>query len=241
MTCTRVRLVAHLVLLLGAPIALGQEDLAPPPTGGQLTLMEMIEQGGTITWVIMGLGVIALAWALYLLFTLTVRREVPPTLVKRAHAQLQAGDLRGAYQMVQERDELLANVLRAGLRMSGHERYVIQDAMESEGERGAMALWQRISYLQNIATIAPLLGLLGTVWGMMLAFGAIAFDSAQVKGITMASSVSLAMITTAAGLLLAIPCLMVYYYLRGRVVKIVAAVEAHASEFIEQIARGGER
>ncbi len=105
--------------------------------------------------------------------------------------------------------------------------------MESEGERGAAELWQRISYLNNIATIAPLLGLLGTVWGMMRAFSAIALDTAQVKGITMAYSVSQAMITTAAGLLLAIPTMAVYFYLRGRVVRIVADIESRASEFIE--------
>jgi biopolymer transport protein ExbB len=124
--------------------------------------------------------------------------------------------------------------------MAGHDRYVIQEAMESEGERGATALWQKISYLNNIGTLAPLLGLLGTVWGMMRAFGAIAFDSAQVKGIAMASSVATAMVTTAAGLLLAIPAIAVYYYLRGRVIKIVAEVEAQASEFVEMIARNGE-
>ncbi|MFM1921389.1 MAG: Biopolymer transport protein ExbB, partial [Candidatus Hydrogenedentota bacterium] len=132
------------------------------PVEGQLTLMAMVEQGGAILWVIMGLGFIALVWALYLLLTLTPGREVPKKLAKRAQAQIASGDLRGAYQMCQERDELLANVLAAGLKMAGHDRFVIQEAMESEGARGAAAMWQRISYLNNIGTLAPLLGLLGT-------------------------------------------------------------------------------
>ena len=203
------------------------------PQSEDLTLMVMIHQGGVILWVIMGLGFVAVVWAVFLLATVTTRREVPPNLAKRAQAQIRAGDVRAAYQMCAERDELLANVLRAGLKMVGHDRYVIQEAMEGEGERGATALWQRISYLHNIAMISPLLGLLGTVWGMMQAFSAIAFDSAQVKGLTMAYSVSMAMITTAGGLALAIPALVVYYFLRGRVIKIVAAVEAQASEFVE--------
>jgi biopolymer transport protein ExbB len=131
-------------------------------------------------------------------------------------------------------------VLRAGLKMSGHERFVIQEAMESEGERGATALWQKISYLNNIASLTPLLGLLGTVWGMMQAFGAIALQDAQVKSLTLAYSVSLAMITTAGGLLVAIPSLAVYFVLRGRVLKIVSAVEAHASEFVELIVKENE-
>jgi biopolymer transport protein ExbB len=206
----------------------------------RLSVMEMVEQGGVILWLIMALGVFAFALALYLLMTISARREVPPMLVKRAHNQIKGGDLRGAYQMCLQREELLANVLRAGLKMAGHDRYVIQEAMESEGERGATALWQKISYLNNIATISPLLGLLGTVWGMMQAFGNIAFDTAQVKGMSMAYSVGTAMVTTAAGLLLAIPAMALYFYLKGRVIKIVASVEAQASEFIELIANAQE-
>ncbi len=224
--------------VLTATAVFAQESEVPVATVDKLTLMMMITHGGPILWLIMVLGVISFALALYLLITLTVKREVPPSLIKRAHSQISAGDLRGAYQMCLERDEMMANVLRAGLKMSGHERYVIQEAMESEGERAATSLWQRITYLNNIAVIAPLLGLTGTVWGMMQAIGAIAFDSAQVRSITMAYSVALAMITTLAGLLLAILTMTVFFYLRGRVIKIVATVEAQASEFIELIARG---
>ena len=163
----------------------------------------MIREGGSILWVIIGLSVITFIMVLYFFFTITPAREVPPNLLKRALSQIRAGDLRGAYQMCEGRDELLANVIKSGLKMAGHDRYVIQEAMESEGERGATALWQRISYVNNVGAIAPLLGLLGTVWGMIRAFGAIAFDDAQSRGLVMAYSVSQAMITTAAGLMLA--------------------------------------
>ncbi len=218
--------------------ASGQTPAASPmKAGGQMTVMMMVQQGGVITWVIMAMGVLTFAWAVYLLATVTSRREVPATLAKRLQTAIRAGDLRGALQMVQDRDEFLANVLRAGLKMAGHDRYVIQDAMESEGEREATALWQRISYLNSAAVLAPLLGLLGTVWGMMLAFGSIAFDTAQVKMLNIASSVALAMITTAAGLLLAIPAMTVYFYLRGRVIRIISETEAWASEFVELISR----
>lgn len=229
---------AILLLCLVAATAMAQETAAsdaPPQVVQELTLMMMIERGGAILWTIMGLGFLAFVLAIFLVFTVTARREVPPTLVKRARLQVQDGEFRGAYQMCLDRDELMAKVLAAGLKVAGHDRYVVQDAMESEGERGAAALWQRISYLNNIATLAPLLGLLGTVWGMMQAFSAIAFNDAQVKGLTMAYSVASAMITTAAGLVLAIPAMAVYFFLRGRVIKIIAEVEAQASEFVEMI------
>ena len=210
--------------------------VSPPAVASRMTLMTMIQQGGVILWITMAMGFLGLLLTIYLLLTVTTKLEVPPTLVKRAQAQIKAGDLRGAYQMCLERDEMISLVIRAGLKMAGHDRYVIQEAMESEGDRGATALWQKVSYLNNIAMIAPLLGLLGTVWGMMQAFSSIALDTAQVKGLTMAYSVSQAMITTAGGLIVAIPAMAVYYYLRGRVIRIIAEVEAQASEFVELIA-----
>jgi biopolymer transport protein ExbB len=214
-------------------------DLAPdaPLRSGQLSLMDMLKEGGFILWIIGALSVLTFIMAIFFFLTITTSREVPPNLVRRAHAQLTKGDLRGTYQMCEGRDELLANVIRAGVKMHGHERYVIQEAMESEGERGATALWQKISYLNNIGVIAPLLGLLGTVYGMIGAFGAIAIDDAHNRAMNMAYSVAKAMVTTAAGLMLAIPSMAVYFYLRGRVIKIIAEVEAQSSEFIELLTR----
>lgn len=206
----------------------------------EITVMMMIRWGGAILWFTMFLGFIAFVMAVYFLLTVNTKREVPPVFVRRVLTQLRSGDLRGAYQLCENRDELLARVVRAGLKMSGHDRYVIQEAMESEGERGVTALWQKISYLNNIGVIAPLLGLLGTVWGMVLAFSSIASDNTQVRGMVVAENVSKALITTVGGLIVAIPCMGIYFFLRGRVVKIIAEVEATASEVIELLAKGRE-
>lgn len=220
-----------------------ESSLGDAPTGAvseQVTMWTMIIWGGPVLWLTMALGFLALVMAVYFVLTVTPRREVQANFVRRVLNQIRAGDLRGAYQMCEGRDDLLARVVRSGLRMSGHDRYVIQDAMESEGERGVTALWQRISYLNNIGVIAPLLGLLGTVLGMVRAFSSIAADNAQVRGIAVAQHVSQAMITTVGGLVVAIPCMVVYYFLRGRVVKIIAAVEAQSSEVVELLVRGEE-
>jgi biopolymer transport protein ExbB len=213
---------------------------APPPIKQNLTLWDMIMAGGAILWITAALGFIGLVWAFYLLFTLTPRRELPPTLIRRLYHLLQAGDYKGVMELCEGRDELIAKMVFAGVKLVGHDRYVIQDAMESEGERGASFLWQRVSYLNNIAVLAPLLGLLGTVWGMMQAFGAIAFDDAQVKGLTMAYSVALAMVTTAGGLAVAITAMAIYFYLRGRLNRVIAEVEAVASELVELIVKGSQ-
>ena len=218
------------------------EAVTAPATAGSykaMTLWDMVRSGGVVMMIIIALSVVALGMAIYFMVTLTPNREVPLQFVKRAQAQIRAGDLRGAYQMCEDRDEFIANVLRAGLRLHGHDRYVVQEAMQSEGERRAMAMWQKISYLNNIGVLAPLLGLLGTVISMIGAFGAIAYNDAQSRSLAMADNVAKAMVNTAAGLALAIMALIFYYYLRGRVVTIIAHVEAHASEFVELITGKG--
>ena len=241
-----VRVVVVVVLLMCAAPVMGQEGDAPESApeeqaseaGAQsVTLWSMIQNGGVILWAIIALSVPTVIMAVYFFLTVTPSREIPANFVKRAMSQIRTGDLRGAYQMCEGREELIAMVLRAGLKVSGHDRYVIQEAMESEGERGATALWQKISYLNNVGVIAPLLGLLGTVWGMIGAFGAIALDDSNARGLTMAMNVAQAMITTAAGLILAIPAMVAYFYLRGRVVKIISQVEAQSSEMIELLTR----
>ena len=203
----------------------------------EVTLEMMVRKGSPILWAIMVLAFIAVVMGLYLFLTVTPRREAPTKLLRRVTNQIRAGDMQGAIMLCEGRDELMARVLHAGLKMADQDRYIIQESMESEGERGAAELWQRISYMNNVGVIAPLLGLLGTVWGMIGAFSAIALDSSQVKSVTMAYNVSQAMITTAAGLLLAIPALLVYYILRGRVLRVVSTVESQASEFVELIIR----
>ncbi len=226
-----------------AAAASAPSDAAGPitPVQKQLTLDVLIRQGGPILWVTMGLGFLALVLAFYLLATISPRREAPVKLLRRVSNLVRARDISGALMLCENRDELAARVLAAGLRMADQERYIVQEAMEGEGARGATELWQRISYLNNIGVVAPLLGLLGTVWGMIGAFNTIAFDNAQVKGIVVAYYVSMAMITTAGGLIVAIPALLVYYFLRGRVVRVVAHVETQAAEFVELLTRNRKR
>ena len=235
-------LLACFTLLAGAQAIAqnGDSPIISPPVPDaveQVTVEEMVRQGGPVLMVIIALGFLTLVITAYFFLTITTRREAPPKLARLAREQLRTGDVRGAYQMVEGRDELLARVLAAGLKVADHDRFVIQEAMESEGERGATALWQKVSYLNNIGVIAPLLGLLGTVWGMIGAFSAIATADEQVKTISMAYSVSQAMITTAAGLVIAIPAMVLFYYFRGRVVKIVARIEAQAADFVDLILR----
>ena len=90
-------------------------------------------------------------------------------------------------------------------------------------------LWQNLNYLSDIVTVAPLLGLLG----MIQAFHAIPLQSAGVKTTLLAAGISKAMVTTAAGLIVAIPALMAYSYFRGKVQEVINVIEIYGTDIIE--------
>ena len=107
--------------------------------------------------------------------------------------------------------------------------------MENHTKKEIGGMWQNISYLADIATIAPLVGLLGTVLVMIQAFNVIAFQTAVVKPILLAGGVSKAMVTTAGGLIVAIPVMLFYAYFRGKVQDISNVVESYATDIIKFI------
>lgn len=141
--------MAAAAILVAAATTAGAQDapmqFEPPEIErvDELTLDRMVRNGGPILWVIIALGFVAFVMGVYLFLTVTSRREAPPKLMQRAANQIRAGDVRGAYLMCENRDELIAKVLYAGLKMADQERYIIQESMESEGERGAALLWQK--------------------------------------------------------------------------------------------------
>jgi biopolymer transport protein ExbB len=223
--------------------AVAQETAQVPPESG-LTLWQLIKSGGGIMVVLGILSVIALAMIITFFVTLNPRREDMLNFTVRARSLIREGDV-GACELLcqQEEEDMLSRILRAGLQVAGHERHIVVDAMQTEGARATAALSQRVGYLSNIATLAPMLGILGTVLGMIRAFNSIAFQPAVVKPLVLAGGVSMALVTTAAGLVVAIPIMAFYFYFRGRVQKVVAAVEDASADLVEPLTRmgGGKR
>lgn len=213
----------------------------PPETG--MTLWELIKSGGLIMVVLGILSVLAVAMIVTFFITLSARRERWQHFIVQARSLIQEGEIDACDKLCQQKDEMLSRIVRAGLQVAGQDRYVVVEAMQSEGTRLAAALAQRVGYLSNIATLAPMLGILGTVLGMIKAFNSIAFQAGIAKPIVLAGGVSMALVTTASGLIVAIPIMAFYFYFRGRVQKVVAAVESASAEFVEPLTRmgGGKR
>lgn len=206
-----------------------------------LTLWQMIKTGGFIMIVLAVLSVIATAIIAYNFITLRVKKLAPGYFAEEIIRKLRKGDKKTAKRMCELDQNIFAGIVKAGLEKKDSGDGNAKESMENCVRKELDTLWQSISYLIDIAGVAPLLGLLGTVLGMIQAFNVIAFQTAVVKPILLAAGISKAMITTVGGLTVAIPIMLFYAYFRGKIQKISNIVESYSIDIIKIIDKSGEK
>ncbi|MBN1521701.1 MAG: MotA/TolQ/ExbB proton channel family protein [Candidatus Aureabacteria bacterium] len=197
----------------------------PDITEEGMTLWQLIENGG---WVMIVLGVLSvLSLALILFFFATVRHSafVPSSQLMEVKKAVESKDVEKVKMLCKDRKNFLEKVVYTGASNHREPVQVFRLKMEDEARRFIELHWQRIGFLSDIAVISPMLGLLGTVLGMIKAFNAIAFRIGEVKPIFLAYGVSQAMVTTAAGLIVGIFSMVFYYYFRVRIQNIAVRSE----------------
>lgn len=174
------------------------------------------------------------------LWTLQRRRIVPAKLVARVWQQVKNRQIDGAEIRKLRESSPLGRVLAAGLVNLHHSRPVMMESIEDAGRHEAHAMERFLNTLGTIASITPLLGLLGTVIGMIKVFSAITAHGVG-NAPALAGGISEALITTAAGLTVAIPSLIAYRYFRGLVDELVVEMEQEALKLVEVIQGHRER
>lgn len=193
--------------------------------------MQIFDAGGVMMFPLALLSVAGVV--LVLLYLLTIRRNavVSDRFMNNAEALIRKRDYLGLIGYCHRQNECMARITQKALEFmtknSGASFGEVREVAESEGSRQAGVLGSRITYLADIGSIAPMVGLLGTVLGMIKSFLQIStggFEGA--RQMQLASGVSEALITTAAGLTIGIPALVFYSIFRGRVQKYVAELEA---------------
>jgi biopolymer transport protein ExbB len=170
-------------------------------------------------------------------FSLRRRRVVPKLFVERFLLQLREGalDRHEALERCEDEFSHIARVFAAAVRKWGKPAVEVEQAVLDEGERIANVLRRYLRVLNGVSTVSPLLGLLGTVWGMIQAFNVIATSPAMGRAEMLAGGISVALITTAAGLLVAIPALIFYLYFVGRVDALVMEIDHQGQEIVNLI------
>ena len=195
-------------------------------------MYELIQAGGWLIWPIILCSILAMAITVERLWSYRKSRVVPDYLLGEIWQLHRTGALDASHSESIKENSPLGRVLAAGLINIRHSRDVMKEAIEEEGRQVVHDLERYLNTLGTIAAIAPLLGLLGTVVGMIKVFSAITASGVGDPAV-LAGGISEALITTAAGLSVAIPSLIAHRYLTGKVEELAIAMEEQAVKMIE--------
>ena len=211
--------------------------------GFALSLGEFMQRHGggilpAVTW-ISALGILlcsiaVVAIVLERFIALRRQRIMPTRFLDQVRRSVYRGDVRAVLETCDEHPVALARVLRAGFARHEMGAVEMEKAFESAGQLEASALTARVRGLGVVSNLAPMLGFLGTVTGMIKAFNSIAAAGTSNPGLV-ASGISEALLTTAAGLLVGIPALALYHFFRGRVDQLITAMETVTLELLDEL------
>lgn len=198
----------------------GETDSESSKAIGATRVTDLLRRGGVLMIPIGICSLILLVFVLERLVSLRKGRIIPGPFVSRVLDQVRSGELNreSAMTICERNGSAIANVFQAGFSKWGRPSVEIEQAVLDEGERESNKLRRYLRLINGVATVCPLLGMLGTVLGMIHAFDAIAAvaPGQAESSITIATGISQALLTTAAGLTVAIPALIAYLFFSGR-------------------------
>lgn len=223
-----------------SPESNGPAAASPNPakkTGLPTNLVEIVR--ALQYWIVpFGLAtLIALWFTTERMVVLRRGRVIPKPFVQRFLKLLDEGGIEReeAIEVCERSDSPVAHVFAHGVRKWGKPSVEVEQAIIDGGERQVSSLRKHLRVINGVATVTPLIGLLGTVWGMLQSFNDIAKAGAMGNTQQLASGIALALVTTAAGLVIAIPSLIAYMYLSGRVDALVMEMDQLAQSVVQSV------
>lgn len=197
-------------------------------------MLELLIAGGWLMVLIVLCSIIVLSISAERLYTLNARKIAPPHLLATVWKQLKAGEMDGAHLRTLKQSSPLGRILAAGLGNAYHGREVMKESIQEAAGHVVHDLERYLNTLGTIAAIAPLLGLLGTVVGMIKVFAEIMTQGTG-NASALAGGISEALITTAAGLSVAIPALVMHRYFTGKIDGIVVELEQETIKLVDAL------
>ncbi len=234
-----------------SPVLAQSKDAAPAPTPTTTpgpteqdkslpSLVVLFQTSPIIISIILALSVVALLMFVYLLLTVNHNSMVPAPFVDDVMKMVLDRQYKEAADFCRvHRQIFVSSIIQRCVENAGKEHSVLMDILETEGRRRADILWNRISYLADIANVAPMLGLLGTVVGMMGAFFVLNETQIDITSKALSKDISGAMATTMFGLIVAILALAFYSIVKGRATRVLAEAEQAVHAVADHIKRDG--
>jgi biopolymer transport protein ExbB len=183
-------------------------------------------------------SVVAFAVFLERLWVLRRRKIIPDDFVRNVEELIRKQKLSDALFLSQGDSSSIGRIFFAGLKNAGRGLWLVKEAIEERGDREALGLEKRIGMLATVANLAPLLGLLGTVSGMIKSFNVISLEGTG-NPAHLAGGIAEALITTAAGLCVAIPTLVIHRILKDKAESLIFEMEENSLRLIETIQKYG--
>ena len=203
--------------------------------GSLMSHFPLLAKGGPVMLVIIICSALVVAVVVERFWVLVIQSKkiIPPGFLEKILSFLAQGKIEQAQKLCQEDSSSLARILQAGFKQLGREREIIKESLEDAGRKEAGWLSRYLNLLATLGDISLLLGLLGTVAGMIKLFGVIS-EQGPGNPSALAGGIAEALLTTAAGLTVAIPARLAYRYFSSRVSALAEALEEQADEFLNQ-------
>jgi biopolymer transport protein ExbB len=202
-------------------------------------MLEIVQAGGLVMVPIIACSIIAAAIVVERLWTLKRDRVIPKNLTAQVHGWMASSEIEPQHLQRLHEGSPLGQILATGLANRHAPREILKERIEDAGRHTVHELEHYLGTLGTIAGVSPLLGLLGTVLGMIKMFAAVNSEGVG-NPAALAGGIGEALITTAAGLIVAIPALISYRYLRGRVEGLVVEMEKETMKFLETVLAYGQ-
>jgi biopolymer transport protein ExbB len=203
------------------------------------SLLSVVASAGWILVPLAIASVLAVTLIIYCFFTLTVRSITTPELLERMEPFFENEDLEGLAAYIEDKPQATARMVdRTLLFLERHPDATpeaISAVAEAEGGRIAALLNQRVLYVMDIGVLAPLLGLMGTVVGILTSFGHIADSQDSMRTMMLAGGVSQALVSTAGGLVVGIVSMAFFSYFRGRVGHLISILESEGTLLTQEL------
>lgn len=211
------------------PPSASAQDAPPPP----LSLLDLLEKAGIFIWPLTACSVLTVAIIIERFVALRRGKVLPPEFLKglRGVYQSPERDRERALAYCQQDDSPLARTIAAGIRRLPRGYAAAEKAIEDAGATEAIKLRHNMRFLYSLGSVATLLGLIGTIWGMIKAFEGVAQEQGTGHVQALSEGIYLAMVNTFAGLAIAIVVTVFYYYFAGRIEQLVVDLNEAVDEF----------
>ena len=213
--------------------------VAVKPSSSSLTVWDLLESGG---WVMVPLfGASFAAMFLIILYFMTMKREriITADFQNSIEDLIREKNFEKALEVSRSSPLLVARIIEhttAFIQKNPNADFpTIREVAQSEGNKQASLLNQQSVYLMDIGVLSPMLGLFGTVIGILRAFGSIASEDTPMRTMLLAGGVSQALVATAAGLIIGISCMFFYSYFRGKVQSLISELETASTGLVATI------